>query len=164
MENEVKSTRMQGLLVLFDWHTDFFKKSIEGVSDDDAAERLNTKANHIAWLAGSVVQERFELANIFGINLKSSADELFSNHQGIRNEEKYPSLASYVTDWDKITPILKAELVAATDETLDKILEFPDMSFPVYEMVSFNTYREANCIGQIMLWRRLLGYEAVKYM
>ena len=33
-----------------------------------------------------------------------------------------------------------------------------------YDLVTFIIYREANCIGQIALWRRLLGYEAMKYM
>ncbi|WP_235969763.1 hypothetical protein [Pedobacter planticolens] len=51
-----------------------------------------------------------------------------------------------------------------TEEQLDKMLEFPGMSFPMFEMVSFNIYREANCIGQIALWRRLLNYDAMKYM
>jgi hypothetical protein len=36
------------------------------------------------------------------------------------------------------------------------------MSF--YELVSFMIYREANCIGQVALWRRLLGYAALNYM
>jgi hypothetical protein len=32
------------------------------------------------------------------------------------------------------------------------------------EMINFSTYREANMIGQIALWRRLLGYPAMNYM
>jgi hypothetical protein len=40
----------------------------------------------------------------------------------------------------------------------------PGDSMRFYELVSFMTYREANCIGQIALWRRLLGYDAMKYM
>jgi hypothetical protein len=43
-------------------------------------------------------------------------------------------------------------------------LEFPGMKFSVYEMASFQTYREANCIGQIALWRRLLNYDPINYM
>ena len=34
-------------------------------------------------------------------------------------------------------------------------------SFPTFDFITFMCYREANCIGQIALWRRLLGYEAM---
>ncbi|TKC06558.1 DinB family protein [Pedobacter polaris] len=164
METKPVSNRMYALLILFDMHTNYYCNAIDGISDDDAQQRLNTKANHIAWLAGSLVQERYELANIFGLTLKAEADDLFKDHKGIQDTAKYPSLAAYEKDWKKITPILREKLVNATEEQLDKVLEYPGMSFPVFEMVSFDIYREANCIGQIALWRRLLGYDAIKYM
>jgi len=39
----------------------------------------------------------------------------------------------------------------------------PGETMNFYDLISFLTYREANCIGQIALWRRILGYEAMKY-
>lgn len=164
MEIKPVSNRMYGLIILFDMHTTYYNNAIEGITDEDAHERLRTKANHIAWLAGSLVQERFELANIFGLAMKSAADELFKDHKGIQEAEIYPPLTDYKNDWEKISPLLREKLVTATDEQLDKILTYPDMSFSVFEMTSFDIYREANCIGQIALWRRLLGYEPIKYM
>ena len=164
METTPVSNRMYGLLVLFDMHTEYYINAIDGISDDDAHERLNTKANHVAWLAGSLVQERYELASIFGLASKSAADDLFKDHKGIQESERYPALAEYKKDWKKITPLLREKLLNATDAELDKVLEYPGMSFPVFEMTSFDIYREANCIGQIALWRRLLGYEPIKYM
>lgn len=164
MEIKTSSTRMYGLIVLYDLHSDYFKRAIEGISDEDAAKRLDTKANHIAWIAGSLVQERYELAKIFGIDMQASAHELFADHKGIQSDVVYPSLASYQQDWDNVSPVLRAALLKATEEELDRVLTYPEMSFPVYEMVSFDMYREANCIGQIALWRRLLNYEPMKYM
>jgi hypothetical protein len=160
------SNRMYGFLVLYDMHTTYYHSVLEGIANEDAIKRLDTKANHIAWLAGSLLQERYELANLFGVEVKSSAHELFKHHQGIKEDQKYPALKTYEEEWDKISPVLRDKLLNATEEELDKILDFPveGMSFPMFEMVSFNTYREANCIGQIALWRRLLGYEAMKYM
>lgn len=164
MEIKPVSKRMYGLIVLYDLHTQFYKNAIEGISDEDAHERLGTKANHLSWIAGSIVQERYELVRIFRKELDSATDELFSNHQGIKDEENYPSLATYLQDWEKIAPLLRNELLSATDEKLDEILTYPGMNFSIYEMVSFDMYREANCIGQIALWRRLLGYEPINYM
>ncbi|MDQ8053234.1 MAG: DinB family protein [Pedobacter sp.] len=164
MEIKTKSSRMHGLIVLYDLHTTYFPRAIEGISTADASKRLDTKANHIAWLAGSLVQERFELAQIFGLELKSASHELFADHKGIQADVTYPSLDVYRQDWEKISPLLRAKLLEASDEKLDEVLNFPGMSFSIYEMVSFDTYREANCIGQIALWRRLLNYDPINYM
>jgi len=166
MEVKPVSNRMYGFLVLYDMHTKFYHNVLNGISDEDATKRLATKANHIAWLAGSLLQERFELANLLGVELNAGADELFKHHQGIKEDVKYPTISTYEDQWNTISPMLREKLVHVTEDQLDEIINFPaeKMSFPLFEMISFNTYREANCIGQIALWRRLLGYDAMKYM
>jgi len=164
MDTKTVSNRMFSLVVLYDMHTTFLANAIDGIADKDAHNRLNTKANHVAWLTGSFVQERFELAKIFGINEKQSADELFKDHNGIQDHVTYPLLADFKKDIDKITFPLREALVKVSDEKLDeKFKMMPGMKMTYYELTTFMTYREANIIGQIALWRRLLGYEALKY-
>lgn len=165
METKTVSNRMHSIIVLYDMHTSFFSKAIDGISDGDAHNRLNTKANHIAWLTGSLVEERYELAKELGVAQDETALELFKNHKGIQDGVRYPALASFKKDWETISPLLRNELVNVTDERLDEPFEMPGetMKMSFYDLVSFMTYREANCIGQIALWRRLLGYEALKY-
>jgi hypothetical protein len=163
---ETKTTRMQSLLALHDWQTDFFKSSLAGISDADAHKRLDTKANHIAWLAGSLVEQRFEGARMLGDSeMQQQAHELFKDNKGIQDGTSYPSLASYIADWERITPVLRGILMNVDDARLDVTFEMmPGQKMSNYDMVVFMTYREANCIGQIALWRRLLGYDAMKYM
>lgn len=158
-------SRISTILTLYDMQTTFFISALEGISDQDAHNRLNTKANHIAWLTGSLVQQRYELANTLGVDQKQAADELFKDNKGIQDDVTYPSLASFKTDWNTISPILKDALTNASTEKLDTFFEMmPGMNMTYYDLITFITYREANCIGQIALWRRLLGYEAMKYM
>lgn len=166
MEIKPISKRMYGFLVLYDMHTDYYHRVLEGIADEDAVKRLDTKANHVAWIAGSLLQERFELGNLLGLDIKSTAHELFKHHQGIKDDVSYPILATYAREWDSVSPLLRSKLLTVTDVELDKVIDFPEegMSFPLFDMVSFNTYREANCIGQIALWRRLLGYAGMNYM
>lgn len=164
MKQQPASNRLYALIDLLDLHTTFFDNALAGISDEDSTDRLGTKANHIAWLAGSLVQERFEIAKLLGSALTPSANELFKDHQGIQETAIYPSLESFKEDWKEISPVLKDLLLKATDDELDRVLDFPGMSFPLYDLISFQTYREANCIGQIALWRRLLDYDAMKYM
>lgn len=164
MENKPVSNRMYSLLVLYDMHTNFFHAAIDGIADKDAQNRLQTKANHIAWITGSLVQERYELAKYLGVEMNPSANELFKDHKGIQEDVIYPVLADFKKDWKTISPLLKEALLKVTDEKLDSMFVMPEMSMPHFDFIAFVIYREANCIGQIALWRRLLSYEAMKYM
>lgn len=158
------SDRMNSLLVLYDMYTTFFPKALDGLSAQDAQNRLHTKANHIAWITGSLVQERYVLAGILGTTLQPTAHELFKDHQGIKDEVTYPALETFQQDWNKISPVLKELLVNVSDEKLDSIFEMmPGYKMSIYDLISFTTYREASCIGQIALWRRLLGHPGMKY-
>lgn len=169
MNQKPVSERMYSLLVLFDMQTTFFSNAIDGISDKDAHNRLNTKANHVAWLTGSLVQQRYDLTE----GLKVSPDllggriaeaGLFAGHKGIQDGVTYPLLADFRSDWQRITPVLRDALANATDAQLDEPYEMPGMKMTFFDLLTFSTYREANCIGQIALWRRLLGYEGMKYM
>jgi ERCC4-type nuclease len=165
MKTKPASSRIFSLIVLYDMHTKFFASVLEGIADKDTHNRLNTKANHIAWLTGSLVEQRFEIANELGSDLKQEAHELFKDNKGIQDGVTYPLLATFKKDWEKITPALRDILTNASDEKLDESFEMmPGMRMTYYELLTFIIYREANCIGQIALWRRLLGYEAMKYM
>lgn len=164
MENiSVKDTRMHGLMALYDMHTEFFKRAIVDITPAAAHSRLDTKANHVAWLTGSLVQQRHELATLFGAAMKQAAYELFSDYKGIQEGVNYPPLQDFQTDWEKVSPVLRKILCDLPAEKLDAIYELEGMKMSYYELISFMIYREANCIGQIALWRRLLGYPALKY-
>jgi hypothetical protein len=165
MVQKTNSNRIFSLVVLYDMHTTFFFSALDGISDNDAHNRLNTKANHIAWLTGSLVQQRHEIATSLGADRKQAAHELFKDNKGIQDNVTYPSLAEFKKDWESITPVLKEALVNVSDEKLDELFEMmPEMRMTYFDLITFIIYREANIIGQIALWRRLLGYEAMKYM
>ncbi|MCF0070134.1 hypothetical protein LZD49_06600 [Dyadobacter sp. CY261] len=111
------------------------------------------------------MEQRFDLARQLGQDIHQQAHELFKDNKGIQEGVTYPSLNSYQEDWNKITPILKEALNQLSDEELEKRIEMgPDFSMSLYELITFVSYREANIIGQIALWRRLLGYPAMRYM
>ncbi len=163
MKVETKSTRMESLLALYDIQTNYFLRAIEGISEADAHNRLSTKANHIAWLAGSLVEQRYSTAKQAGTDLKHTGSALFENFKGIQDETIYPKLSEYIKDWESINPILREILINTTDEQLESIIDMGSFKMSTYELMTFIIYREASIIGQIALWRRLLGYDAMKY-
>ncbi|WEK18120.1 MAG: DinB family protein [Candidatus Pedobacter colombiensis] len=163
METKTASTRIEGLLTLFDMQTAFFKRAIDEVTDKDMHNRLNTKANHMAWLTGSLVQQRYMMTSETHPGLKQTGEELFKDHKGIQDDATYPTNSEYIKDWEKITPIAREALVNIPDAKLDSEIDMGGMKMSYYELISFTIYREASIIGQLALWRRLLGYPALKY-
>jgi hypothetical protein len=160
-----KTSILPTLLGLYDAHTKYFHNALADISEQDAQNRLNTKANHISWIAGSLVHQAYSLANAVGIDKKQAADELFANWQGIQDGVTYPSLASYKKDWDAIRGDLRNALANMSDEELEGPDPFnlPDGKYTFFELLTFCIDRESYCIGQIALYRRLLGYDAMKY-
>jgi hypothetical protein len=162
--SKLRDMRLYAIFELYDMHTDFFRRAIEGVSDEDAHNRLGTKANHIAWIAGSIVESRFVGARNLGLDLKQEGHDLFSDFKGIQDEARYPSLSQYLADWDRVSPLLREKTFEVDAAWLDERKNMGGWEASNLEMINFSTYREANMIGQIALWRRLLGYDAMKYM
>jgi hypothetical protein len=163
MEQQTASNRTIGFLTLFDYHTGFFPKALDGISEDDMHNRLNTQANHPAWLAGSLVQQRFRMTSETGSGLHQTGEELFKDNKGIQTGARYPTVAEYLKDWNRITPEAREALVKIDDKKLDSMFDMGGMKITYYELISFTIYREASIIGQLALWRRLLGYPALKY-
>lgn len=160
-----KTLSIDTLTVMFDLHTKLYHNVLVDIRDGDAQNRLNSKANHISWIAGSLVQERFELAKALGVaNYQQTSHELFKNHKGIQDDVAYPQLSEYKKDWEIISPVLRKALTDASEEHLDgpDSFEMPG-DFNLFDIVIFSIDRESYCIGQIALYRRLLGYDAMKY-
>lgn len=163
MDTKTASTRTEGLVALFDLHTKLFENALAGISDEDMYKRLDTKANHMAWLAGSAVAQRFLMATDVDPSLKQTGAELFKDNKGIQDDAKYPTIAEYIADWKKVTPAARKALVELDDKKLDSDFDMGGMTMKWFDLVTFTKFREASLIGQLSLWRRLLGYPGMKY-
>ncbi|HEY9342026.1 MAG TPA: DinB family protein [Hanamia sp.] len=165
MKTKAKKVTMETFVEIYDYHTKMFINALDDISDKDAQNRLGTKANHIAWIAGSLVYQRQFLANAVGIDVKQTSEKLFENNRGIQDNVEYPSLEEYKDDWEKISPLLKDALANMSEEQLNgpDPFKMPGGNYTFFDTTIFSIDRESYCIGQIGLFRRLLGYEAMKY-
>lgn len=167
---QVVDSQLNLLLTMYDLHTTYYNNVIDGISDKDTHNRLNTKANHIAWIAGSIVHARYELAYAIGVDKNQVAEDkslyaLFKDYQGIQDNATYPSLSEYRKAWQAITPVLKDHLMDLREEQLNGPDPFnmPGEEINLLMAITYCIDRESYCIGQIGLYRRLLGYEAMKW-
>ncbi len=163
MTTKTASTRTEGLLALFDLHTGFLSRALDGISEQDMYRRLDTKANHMAWLTGALVAQRYMMVSETHPEMKQTNAELFENNKGINENANYPTIDTYLRDWNKVTPFAREALIALDDKKLDSELDMGFMKMTWHDTVSFTIYREASMIGQLALWRRLLDYPAMKY-
>ena len=165
MATVTEKDALQTLIDFYDWHTKLYKNAIDGINDKDAQNRLNTKANHIAWIAGSVMHGRYDIARFLGVDLKPGSYELFKDNKGIQDGVTYPSLDEYRKNWEEISPILRETLLNLPEEKWSSAgpWEMPGQTWNVFDTLVACTDRESYCIGQIGLWRRLLDYPAMKY-
>ncbi len=99
MEIKPVDQRMYSLMVLYDMQTKFFFSVLDGFTDEDAHNRLQTKANHVAWLTGSLVEERYQLAGTLGAEHGHTTHDLFKEHKGIQVGVTYPSIAEFKKEW-----------------------------------------------------------------
>ena len=125
--------------------------------------RLETNANHMSWLAGALITQRYNMASETDHGLKQTGAELFENYKGIQAGAKYPTIEEYIKDWNRITPFAREALVKIDDRKLDSDFPMEEFKMTYYELICFTIYREASIIGMLALWRRLLGYPALKY-
>lgn len=158
------------ILSLYDDHSRLLPNALDGISDKDAQNRLGTKANHIAWIAGSLVYQRQWMAVAIGLSVKPTLDEFFKvengqGFKGIAEDIRYPALADYLRDWDSISSVLREGLAGMSDAQLHgpDLLTMPGGEYTFLETLTFCIDRESYCIGQLGLYRRLLGYEAMKW-
>lgn len=163
MSTKTASTRTEGLLSLFDFQTKFFGRALDAIPEEDMYKRLDTKANHMAWLAGALVAQRYMMIRETHPGQKQKGAELFENNKGIDEQAKYPTIQEYLQDWEKVSPMAREALVSIDDAKLDSELDMGGFKMTWFEMVSFTIYREASMIGQLALWRRLLGHPAMRY-
>jgi hypothetical protein len=157
------STRTQGLVALFDLQTGLLERALKDLSEKDMHNRLGTKANHMAWLTGSLVAQRYLMASEIRPDMKQTGGELFKDNKGIQEDVAYPTNDDYIRDWKAITPFAREALVKLDDKRLDSELDMGGMKMTWFEMISFSIYREASMIGQLALWRRLLDHPAMRY-
>ena len=165
METTTTKTALDVLIGLYDFHTKLFYNVLLNISDSDANNRMGTKANHIAWIAGSLVHGRYFLANALNIDKKQSTGKLFGNNRGIQDNITYPPLADFKKDWENISIVLKDALNNLSEDQLNghDPFDMPGGNYTFFDAITMCIDRESYCIGQIGLYRRLLGYEAMKY-
>ena len=165
MEANTKKTALQFFIFLFDFHTNQYHNALENIPAEETHNRLNSKANHIAYIAGRMIYERHALAKGINVNIDLSTTKEFQDFKGIQDDVTYPSLEEYKKNWDTISTALKDGLQQLSEEQLNGPDPFnmPDGNYTLFDSIVFTIDHESYFLGQLGLYRRLLGIAAMKF-
>ena len=147
----------------FNLQSRLFNNVTVDLPEDKRHERMNENTNHIAWLTGHIVSTRYMLLNLLGVQASEPFPNLFEQGKGIQ-EGEYPTQAELTAGWDSLSEQLSSRLNELTDAELDaespiKIPIGPTMR----DTLAFFAHHEAYTIGQLGIYRRFFGLEAMKY-
>ena len=148
-------------------HTQLFINVLDGLSEQEALKRVEGKTNHIAWMAGNMVNCRYWLAETLGLTEKDPHDDLFKEGRALDENLSYPTLEELKKQWHQISPKVYKQLLLTEDSLLDKMTEFGmGVSFLKEDnlnMVGMAIGREDYLLGQMGLMRKILGHPGMKY-
>lgn len=163
----LQSKVLQIVMPQYRMHTQVFDNVTADISGADALKRLYDVTNHFVWMVGNIVNTRYWLANILGVEDRDPNDSLFKDAKALDGTANYPELDALKRQWHRISPQLYTALIKATDEQLSAPFNF-GMGVDFVEenklnMVGMCLDRESYLLGQMGLMRRALGYQGVKY-
>jgi hypothetical protein len=158
------SNSIKHLINQFDLQTRLFNNVTKDIKDSDSTKRMNGNTNHIAWLTGHLVSSRYNLGAALGITDKEPYPALFENRKGMDKNAKYPSMQDLTKDWDPITKKISAKLNSLTEDVLNTKMPSPvPTGETLGDLIAFLMHHEAYTIGQLGIYRRFHGQEAMSY-
>ena len=151
----------------FRWHTQMFDNMLKDLTEADATKRIEGRTNNIVWTFGNLVNCRYWLANVLGVEDKDPNDALFKEGRAYDATATYPTLAEFKRNWHNISKKLYDKLLSVTDEVLNEAEDFgmkvDFMEENKLNMVGMGIDRTSYLLGQLGLLRRAVANLGTSY-
>ncbi len=158
------SNTIKHLINQFNLQTRLYNNVTAEISDSIASKPMNENTNHIAWLTGHIVSTRYMLATVLGIQDKEPFSTLFKNGKGIDRSANYPSMKELTNGWSSISEKVLVALNSLSEEVIaSKAPRAVPTGESIGDFISFIMHHEAYTLGQLGIYRRFYGIEAMKY-
>jgi hypothetical protein len=151
---------------ILNMNTRLFLSALNGITEDQAKERISDHNNPVSWLAVHTVWARYNTCAMLGKPAaKNPYDGLFENFKPFDASANYGSLADAKAEWNKASELLKEALAAVTEEHLaaDCPLKSPIGDFSFGGTITFLAQHESYDIGQIAYLKKYFTREAMSY-
>ncbi len=161
----MKNSSISTIIEQFALQTRLFNNLLKDVDPTNYNKKPNSTANSYSWLAGHVLNTRYSIANIIGMNLASPYGELYDNFKAYDPKLSYPSSDVVKNDWNKLSEQLIAKLGELNDDFINSPAPFqvPIGDSTMKGLIAFFSHHEAYHIGQLGYLRRYLGIAPMAY-
>jgi len=151
--------------LILNMNTRLFNNTLQGVTEDQAAQRLSDHNNSLIWLATHTVWARYNILNFLGKPATNPYAGMFENFKPYNPADKYPTIAEVKAEWNKASSLLTDAIKSVNEEHL--AAESPFKS-PIGEhtnggAVAFLTQHESYEIGQMGFLKKFHTKEAMSY-
>ncbi len=163
----VTSKKLEVIIPAYRMHSQSFQNALDGITEEAGLKRIENKTNHVVWMAGNLVNCRYWIGSLLGVEDKDPFDDLFKEGRTLDETLAYPTLEMLKDNFVTISPKVYQKLLTATDEILDEAIPFgmgvPFVKENTLNMIGMCIGREDYLLGQIGLMRKLLGLKGMSY-
>jgi len=142
-----------------------FINALDGVTDEQAKERLSGHNNPLNWIAAHTVDTRYFALMLLSKPAQTPYKGLFENFKAFDPAIEYPTLENIRNEWNKVSGLLKDAIKTASDEQLnaETPVKSPIGVFTNAGTIAFLVQHESYDIGQMALLKKYFTKEAMSY-
>ncbi len=151
--------------IIFNMNDRLFLSTLQGVTDEQANERITGHVNPVIWIAAHTVWARYNALVFLGAPTANPYNDLFENFKAYHASLAYPSLAEIKDEWKKVSGLLHNAIQDVTEAHLmaDSPIKSPIGDFTNGGTVAFLAQHESYDIGQLGLLKKFFTKEAMSY-
>jgi uncharacterized damage-inducible protein DinB len=153
------------LHAILELNTDLLLNCLDGLSDEEALQRLAGGGNTVAFLAAHLTDTRHFLARRLGHPLANPLSRYLAEASSIDDIVEWPTVAEQRDWWRAVSRHLCAVVAARTPEELRRanVHRFPMEDSTELGLIAFLVQHDSYHIGQVGFLRRQLGKTAMTY-
>jgi uncharacterized damage-inducible protein DinB len=161
----MKNPQISALIDQFNLQTRLFSNVLKDVDSKNFSRIPGPSTNNYEWLAGHVLNTRYNIANILGLNLKSPCASQFDNFKAYDSGISYLSADEVRKDWQQVSEKFITKLGDVGDNFINSPAPFkvPIGDNTMKGILAFFAHHEAYHIGQLGYLRKYLGLPAMSY-
>lgn len=157
--------RLEPLLGILTLNTDLVRNCCAGLSDEDAARRIDGRGNSVVFLAAHLTDARHYMLTRAGAQIPSPLPDALEEARSIDDVAELPSLREVLEAWRTVSDQLPNTLASLEPARLEEPVagQFPIPGGTLLAMIAFLVQHESYHVGQMAYLRRYLGYSAMSY-
>ncbi len=150
---------------LYELNTRLFVNCLQGIDDGTARQRLNGTTNNVAFIVAHLVDARFYLSKILGLELENPLEASLGDVNSVDEAHEFPNLDALRGMWSELADVLDERLREITGDELsaDAPSDFPVADNSILGGVAFLVQHESYHIGQLAFLRKCLDFGPMSY-